>query len=196
MLFLSSISRQSPSIASDMSLHQSTLRHSWDVFLDFSPLIFFLNSRLPHQLSSTLYLLRPPPSPTLVSLSYFISDEGRVQQEVHLHLYHTCNVLSALTAGLSSVVSTCHFGNRTPVIRSPHPKAHFARRTRGRGTAFNATCPVYRLLAICISSPRSRKAQALSEKFFFGYHQKAEEGNSFFSCLFFCIYKILNYTFG
>lgn len=32
----------------------------------------------------------------------------QVQQEVHLHLYHTCNVLSA---GLNTTVSTWHFGN-------------------------------------------------------------------------------------
>lgn len=126
-------------------------------FSRFLSSYFFSTSHHSHQLSLTLCLLRHPPPhpPPLVSLLYFVSDEGRVQQEVHLHLYHTCNVLSALTAGLSSVVSTCHFGSRTPVIPGPHPKAHFTRCTRG--AASNATCPDYRLATICTSSPCSKK---------------------------------------
>lgn len=55
--------------------------------------------------------------------------KAEVQQEVHLHLYHTCNVLSSLIAGPNSMVSARHFGNRMPVISSPHPKAHFTRDT-------------------------------------------------------------------
>lgn len=88
---------------------------------------------LPH-LSPVLFLhqhlLSLPPHPPFSPL-HLCDGGGRVQQEVHLHLYHTCNVLSALIAGLNSMASTWHLGNRMPVISRPHPKAHFTWRMSG-----------------------------------------------------------------
>lgn len=127
-------------------------------------LLLFFFPHFPPLSPVVIDTLPPQTPPPPVSLPYFISDEGRVQQEVHLHLYHTCNVLSALTAGLSSVVSTCHFGSRTPVIPGPHPKAHFTRCTRG--AASNVTCPDYRLATICSSSPCSKKHRRSLQMFF------------------------------
>lgn len=72
-----------------------------------------------------------PPHPHFFPL-HLCDGGGRVQQGVHLHLYHTCNVLSARRAGLNSMASTWHFGNRMPVISRPHPKAHFTWRMSGK----------------------------------------------------------------
>lgn len=67
--------------------------------------------------SPTILLLRSP------SLQKYY--EGRVQQEVHLHLYHMCNVLSALMTEPSSMVSTWQFGDQMPVTSSLHPETYF-----------------------------------------------------------------------
>lgn len=147
-------------VSADKNLRLSTLLRSWDVFLDFSPLIFS-TSHLSRQLSPTLYLLRllrccthfhthtKPLFPLLLSPA---SDEGRVQQEVHLHLYHTCNVLGTLAAGLNSVVSACHFRKSDARHLEPSSLGSFHMMHKWRGTAFNATCTVCSLSSICISS--------------------------------------------
>lgn len=123
----------------------------------------------------------PPPTSLLHSMPHPLSltfssslccscDESRVQQEVHLHLYHSCNVLSALIAGLNSMGSTWH---RMPVISRPHPKAHFTWSMSGIEQIFFLMQPVQ---TTPVSSPH-RTSRQTSEFYFISLHIWKPDGS-------------------
>lgn len=147
--------------------HEHTLAFlgclSWFVL---SRLIFFLPPYPSPQLSSALFHHRPLLTPchiqrhpfffflpTLLTsaIALWWRQESN-RRSICIYITHVmCSVL--LWLGLNSMVSTWHFGNRMPVISSPHPKAHFTWNLSGIEPIFNATCPGYPLSAISISSP-------------------------------------------
>lgn len=147
--------------AADSHSHLSTLLHSRDVFLDFSPLIF---PRRPAprslQLSPALCLRKPllltPCHVRCPSSSTAPLMKAEVQQEVHLHLYHTCNVLSSLMAGAEQHgINTlwewhaCHL--------EPSSQGSFHMKHECSRGDFNATCPGYhRSPSLPFSSPHHK----------------------------------------
>lgn len=126
------------------------------------------------QLSPALYLCKPllltpchvryPTSSSSSSTAPLMKAE--VQQEVHLHLYHTCNVLSSLMAGaeqhgINTTLWEWHACHLEPSSQGSFHMKHEC----SRGD-FNATCPGYhRSLSpsLPFSSPHHKARLTLSE---------------------------------
>jgi len=159
--FLLSISLHFPCFSADKNLHLSTLIHSSGVLLDFSLLIFsasYLSQKCrlhftAIDLSSLCATFTFSP---LFHSPCLLSDEGGVQQEVHLHLYHTCNVLSTLIAGPEQHGISMTLWKSYACHLKLSSQGSFHKIHEWSRAAFNATCPVSHPSTISIFSSKHK----------------------------------------
>lgn len=151
-----------------LSVSLQTATHTWapSCILGMSFLIFLLlffpaAPPLALQLSPALCLRKPllltPCHVRCPSSSTAPLMKAEVQQEVHLHLYHTCNVLSSLMAGAEQHgINTTLWEWHACHLESSSQGSFHMKHECSRGD-FNATCPGYhRSPSLPFSSPHHK----------------------------------------